>query len=109
MVLAVQVLGLLFGAGMAYMAFIKYKKKEFTLTESAFWVVLAVLFAIVALFPGLLDPIVESLSLARAMDLFIILGFMFLLLAVFYTYSLVRADQKKVEEIVRRIALERKK
>jgi hypothetical protein len=109
MVLAIQVVGLLFGAGLAYLAFTRFKRKEFTLTEVTFWIVLAALFSAVALFPEILNPLVKSLSLARTMDLFIILGFMFLIIAVFYTYSLVRADQKKLEEIVRRIALERKK
>jgi hypothetical protein len=109
MVLSIQVFGLLFGVAIAYLAYTKYKRREFTLTETSFWVVLAALFAAVALFPGMLDPIVESLSLARTMDFFIILGFMFLLIAVFYTYGLVRANQKKLEEVVRKIAIERKK
>jgi hypothetical protein len=108
MVLAIQIVGLLFGLGMAYLAFTRYKRREFTFTETSFWVVMAVLFSLVAIFPGVLDPIVESLSLARTMDLFIILGFMFLLISAFYTYGLVRAEQKKLEELVRKIALERK-
>ena len=70
---------------------------------------MAALFAIVAIFPEILDPIVASLSLARTMDLFIILGFMFLIFAVFYTYSIVRCNQRRLEELVRKIALERKK
>ena len=109
MVLSIQVFGLLFGVAMVYLAYTKYKRREFTLTETTFWVVLAVLFGMVAIFPGMLDPIVESLSLARTMDLFIILGFMFLLIAVFYTYGLVRTMQKKLEEVVRKIAIEKKK
>ncbi|MFH1181323.1 MAG: DUF2304 domain-containing protein [Candidatus Woesearchaeota archaeon] len=109
MVLSIQVFGLLFGVVIAYLAYTKYKRREFTLTETTFWVTTAVLFSTVAIFPGILDPIVESLSLARTMDLFIILGFMFLLISTFYIYGLVRVNQKKLEEIVRKIAIERKK
>lgn len=109
MVLSIQVFGLLFGVVIAYLAYTKYKRREFTLTETSFWVIIAVLFSIVAVFPSILDPIVESLNLARTMDLFIILGFMFLLIATFYTYGLVRSNQKKLEEVVRKIAIERKK
>jgi hypothetical protein len=109
MVLGIQVFGALFGLVLIYLTFLHYKRKEFTLTEWGFWTILALLFATVAVFPQLLDPIVESLSLARTMDLFIILGFMFLIAAVYYTYTIVRGNQKKLEEIVRKIALERKK
>jgi hypothetical protein len=109
MVLGIQILGALFGLAMLYFTFLNYKRREFTLTEWGFWTILASLFAIVAIFPALLNPVVESLSLARTMDLFIILGFMFLIAAMFYTYTLVRGTQKKTEEIVRKIALERKK
>ena len=109
MVLGIQIVGLLFGLGLVYLTFLHYKRREFTLTEWSFWTILAVLFATVAIFPGILDPIVESLSLARTMDLFIIIGFMFLTAAVYYTYTVVRCNQKKLEEIVRKVALEKKK
>jgi hypothetical protein len=91
------------------MTFLHYKRREFTFTEAGFWGVLALVFATVAIFPGILDPIVESLHLARTMDFFVILGFMFLIFAVYYTYTVVRNNQRKVEEIVRKIALEKKK
>jgi len=107
MVLGIQVFGALFGLALLYLTFLHYKRKEFTLTEWGFWTLLASLFTIIAIFPTLLDPIVENLSLARTMDLFIILGFMFLVAAVFYTYTIVRSNQKKVEEVVRKIALKK--
>ena len=109
MILGIQIAGALFGVALVYMAFLNYKRKDFTLTEFGFWTILAILFSLVAVFPGLLDPIVESLSLARTMDLFIILGFMFLISAVFYIYSIVRSNQKRLEELVRKIAIDRKK
>ena len=108
MVLGVQIVGLLFGVCILYVSFLNYKKKEFTLNELGFWAIFAVGFGGVALFPGILDPIVESLSLGRTMDLFIILGFMFLVAAMFYTYRLMRRVQKSHEELVRKIALEKK-
>lgn len=108
MILGIQIIGALFGLFMVYYTFLHYKRKEFTVKEYSFWVVLWVLFIVVALAPWLLDPFVKSLELARAMDLLIILGFMFLIGALLYTYILVRNMQKKVEEIVRKIAFEKK-
>jgi len=109
MVLGIQILGFLFGAFMIYYTFLHYKRKELTVKEYSFWLVLWILFIIVAIFPQILDPIVKSLNLVRTMDFFIILGFMFLIGSLFYTYTIVRKNQNKLEEIVRKIAIERKK
>ena len=108
MILGIQIIGILFGLFMVYYTFLHYKRKEFTVKEFSFWVLLWALFIIISLAPELLDPFVKSLELARAMDLLIILGFMFLIGALLYTYILVRNLQKKIEEVVRKIAFEKK-
>ncbi len=107
MALGIQVFGIVFGAFMLYMSFLQWKKKEFTLNEWAFWSLFALAFSGVSLFPQVLDPIITVLELGRKLDLFIIIGFMFLIAALFYTYKVVRTTQKKLEEFVRRVALER--
>ncbi len=109
MVLGIQVMGVLFGLFLVYLTFLFHKRKEFTINEWLFWTVMAFSFMVVSLFPQMLDPIVKSLSLTRTMDFFIILGFMFLIAAVFYTYKVTRDTQKKLEEVVRIIALRNKK
>lgn len=108
MVLGIQVIGVLFGLFLVYLTFLYHKRREFTFNEWAFWTIMAIAFMIISLFPQLLDPIVKSLSLTRTMDLFIILGFMFLIAAVFYSYRVTRDTQKKLEEVVRIIALRKK-
>ena len=90
MPLGIQVFGLLFSAFMLYLSCLYYKKNEFTLTEWSFWALFAVLFAVLSVFPQVLDPVVRSLDLGRKLDLFIILGFMFLIAVTFYTYRVTR-------------------
>ena len=107
MPLGIQVFGLVFSAFMLYVSFIYYKKKEFTLTEWSFWTLFAVLFAAISVFPEVLDPVVKSLNLGRKLDLFIILGFMFIIAITFYTYKITRHTDRRVEELVRNIAIER--
>tara|TARA_Y100000310_G_scaffold345650_1_gene467730 strand:+ start:3899 stop:4231 length:333 start_codon:yes stop_codon:yes gene_type:complete len=107
MLIGIQILGLLFGLLMLYLSFVNYKRKEFTIKECSFWLVLWALFIVVTIIPGSLDFFVENLELTRTMDLFIILGFMFLIGAVFYTYTIVRKNQKKLESIVRKVAIEK--
>jgi len=107
MLLGIQLLGTLFGLFMLYLSFINYKRKEFTIKEFSFWLILWLVFIFITVSPASLDFIVKSLKLYRAMDLFIIAGFMFLIGAVFYTYTIVRRNQKKMEEIVRKVATEK--
>ncbi len=107
MVLGIQVFGIVFGAFMLYMTFLQWKKREFTFTEWAFWSIFAAAFSAISLFPEAINPITAALKLERKLDLFIILGFMFLIAAVFYTYRVVRKVQKSLEQLVRQLALER--
>ena len=106
-ILGIQILGLLFAIFMLYYTYLHFKRKEITLKECSFWVILWGIFIPISLVPQILDPLVKSLNLARTLDFFIILGFMFLLGTVFYTYLLVRKNQKRLEEIVRKTAIEK--
>jgi len=107
-ILGIQILGVLFGFFMMYYTFLQYKRKEFTVKEYSFWFVLWAVFVVMTLFPQVLDPILSTLNIARVLDFFIIAGFLFLIFVTFYTYTLVRKNQKKLEEVVRNIAIKRK-
>ena len=107
-ILGIQILGVLFGFFMMYYTFLQYKRKEFTVKEYSFWFLFWAAFVAVTLFPQVLDPILTTLNIGRTLDLFIIGGFLFIVFIVFYTYTLVRKNQKKLEEVVRKTALKRK-
>lgn len=109
MVMGIQLIGLLFALFMLYLNFIRYKKKEFTIKEYLFWLLLWVIFIIVMLFPWVLDPVVAKFNFARTLDLLIVVSFIFLIGSNFYTYTVVRKTQKKVEDLVRNIAFDRTK
>ena len=108
MVLGIQIAGLLFGLFMIYYSFLQYKRKEFTAREFAFWIFVWVSFVIIAIFPNILDPLVKSLNIARTLDLLIIAGFIFMITAIFYTYTVARKIQKKLESVVREMAIKKK-
>ena len=107
-ILGIQILGILFGFFMMYYTFLQYKRKEFTIKEYSFWFLFWAGFVAVTLFPQLLDPVLSTLSIARALDFFIIAGFLFVTFVIFYTYTIVRKNQRKLEEVVRKTALKRK-
>ena len=106
MILGVQLIGILFALFMLYLTFLHRKRKEFTLKESVFWSLAWLCFFGITLFPTFLDRITKALDFSRTMDLFIVLGFIFILGVTFYNYTLLRRTQNKVEEIVRAVALD---
>ncbi|HLC50261.1 MAG TPA: DUF2304 domain-containing protein [Candidatus Nanoarchaeia archaeon] len=108
-ILGIQIAGSLFGLFMIYYSFLNYKRKQFTAKEFIFWISLWVLFIVIALFPFILDPVVKSVGFLRALDLLTIIGFIFLIGAVFYTYTLTRKNQRQLEELVRIIAIKKNK
>ncbi|MBI2574753.1 DUF2304 domain-containing protein [Candidatus Woesearchaeota archaeon] len=106
MVLGIQIFGALFGLFLLYLTFLNFKRKEFTVNEWALWTALAAAFALISLVPDILNPVVRTLNISRKMDLLIILGFMFLTAAIFHTYIVARRNQKKLEEVVRKMAMQ---
>lgn len=109
MVLGIQIAGFLFGLFMIYYSFLNYKRREFTSKEFSFWLSLWIVFIVITLFPFLLDPIVKTFGFFRTLDLLVISGFLFLIAAIFYTYTLTRKNQKRLETVVREIAIKRDK
>ena len=107
MVLGIQIVGFLFGLFFLYYTFINYKRKEFTAKEFAFWVVAWAVFILIALFPFVLDPVLKPLGFFRALDFLIISGFLFMIASIFYTYTITRKTQKKLEIIVRSLAVKK--
>lgn len=107
-ILGIQILGMLFGFFMLYYNFLQYKRKEFTAKEYGFWFVFWGAFVAMALFPQILDPLLATFGIIRALDFFIITGFLFLIFVIFYTYVQLRKTQKKLEDLVRNIALNKK-
>lgn len=109
MVLGIQIVGFLFGLFMIYYSFLNYKKKEFTVKEFGAWILIWAVFMMAALFPYLLDPIVKKIGFLRALDLLTIGGFLFMIAAIFYTYTITRKTQKQLETMIRAIAMKKNK
>lgn len=107
-ILGIQIAGLLFGLFMTYYSFLNYKRKEFTVKEFGFWLFTWIIFSVITLFPSVLDPIVKLGGFFRTLDVLIVSGFIFLIAAIFYTYTVTRKTQKKVEKIVMEMAQNKK-
>ena len=108
MVLGIQILGMLFGLLMIYITFLHAKRQEYSAKEYLVWMIVWIVFIIVSLFPNILDIFVIQFKFSRTLDLLIIGGFLFLIAVTFRTYNIVRKNQNKIEEIVRKTAMDKK-
>ena len=106
MLLGLQIAGVLFALFMLYMVFVHKKRNEFTLKEYGFWTFFWILFIYFVLMPHSFDFIIKDvLNFSRTFDFFVVVGFMFTIGAVFYSYTVIRKTQRKVDLIVRNVAI----
>ena len=108
MIIGIQIVGVLFGLFMIYLTFLHQKRKEFSAKEYLFWTLSWIVFIIIAIFPNILAPFVEGLKLGRIMDLLTIFGFLFVIGLLFNNYTNLKKTNKKIEEIVRKVAFGKK-
>tara|TARA_Y100000031_G_C7961284_1_gene266095 strand:- start:59 stop:472 length:414 start_codon:yes stop_codon:yes gene_type:complete len=101
----IQLLGTIFGVAMLYITFIKFKRKEINKMEWLIWSSGWILIVFLAIIPSILDPIIRPLNFHRKLDFFVVIGFFVLLALGFYNYSNTKKTQRRMEILVRKIAL----
>ena len=105
----IQILGVLFALLLLYVTFLNYKRKEFTIKEAFLWSAICVALIFFSVIPKSLDPFLRQIGVLRLLDFLVIVGFMFMLIVVFYVYHIVRRTQMQLTELVRKIAIEKKR
>jgi hypothetical protein len=103
--LGIQIVAVTFSLFMLYLAFVHHKRRNIDQKEFIFWLVVWLLFIYFALFPRVLDPLLASLFVTRAMDLLSIAAFMILAYLGFQNHVGVKSLQREIERLVRTIAL----
>ncbi|MBT6774360.1 DUF2304 domain-containing protein [Candidatus Woesearchaeota archaeon] len=101
----IQLLGIIFGLGMIYFTFVKYKRKELRKQEFLMWQLCWSVLILVAIIPSILDPIIAPLNFYRRLDFFVVFGFFALLALGFYNYGITKNLQRKLEKFVRKDAI----
>jgi len=105
----IQIISIVFGLFMIYLTFLHFKRREFRIIEFGFWSFFWIVLMFLALFPNSLDFLVKDLlQLTRPLDFFIIIGFLFLTFLGFSSYTKIKRNNKRIENIIRKIAVERK-
>lgn len=102
---AIQIIALLFVLWMTYFSFLHFRRHEFSLWEFTFWQIIWLGLAVVVLFPGPTEIVIEKLHFTRAFDLLTAGGILILFGASFRNYVIVRRTDRRLEELTRKIAL----
>ncbi|MBD3279115.1 MAG: DUF2304 family protein [Candidatus Pacebacteria bacterium] len=101
-----QIIAIFFAAFMIYVVRIHFRKLKLSKLELSFWYSLWLVFIVIALFPDWLLGITQILQFTRVFDLLIVIALMILTTIVIMSYFLQRENSKKLEEFVRKQAIE---
>lgn len=104
-ILGVQIVAILFGIFMLYVAFLHWRRRELKSLDFLFWGTLWFSFIAVTLFPYFLQSLTQLLFFARVMDLLMVIAFMILAFMGFQNYVSNKKMEKKIESLVRKGAL----
>jgi hypothetical protein len=109
MVLALQVVGIMFMVFMLYLTFLFYKRNNYGKKSFAIWVAVWLGGAFLLLFPQWFATVTEQLRFSRVTDFYIAMAIMFFGIVTFFNFVNVKRQERQVEKLVREFALEKKK
>lgn len=108
MILGLQITGILFSLFMIYFALLHYKKGELNGMEISSWIVIWVAVILVVIFPEIVRVYAASFAISRLLDLLIGGAFIVIFVMVATSYVRVSRLEKRIEELVRKLALKEK-
>jgi hypothetical protein len=65
--------------------------------------------AILLLLPESMSTLTQRLAVPRVVDFYLIVGLMFFSIITFLNYKTVKLNEKKIEDLVRQVALRKRK
>ncbi|MBU1167486.1 DUF2304 domain-containing protein [Patescibacteria group bacterium] len=107
MINGIAIIGIFFALFMGYYTFIKFKRKEITTNQSVFWGLVWTSIIIVVLIPGKISDFLDQFQIARALDLIVVLGIVFLLAVTFYLFVRVNKLKNKLNDLVESLAIKK--
>jgi hypothetical protein len=101
----IQLIAIVFGVAMAFWTYRAYRRKDLLGLEAAVWLAVWIGLILVSVFPDALRNVVGPLKVARLLDLVMIVGILLLSTMVFLLNGRVRRLERRMVDLVRRLAL----
>lgn len=108
MIIGLQIISLLFAFTMIYLAVLNYKRGEINKSEIAGWLAIWIGVCVVVIFPELLRTFASTFLVTRVFDIMVIGGFVLVISIVSAAYVKSKRNEKKLEELVRKLSLKKK-
>ncbi|MBT3405549.1 DUF2304 domain-containing protein [Candidatus Woesearchaeota archaeon] len=105
MIFGLQFIGILFALVMIYFTFLYYKREQYDKRGFIVWLIIWVGFMIMVTIPQTIYGVMEALQIKRTVDFFVIGGFLIFSVILFRMYIITKQTQKKVEDLVRDVAI----
>lgn len=109
MIVGLQIIGILFSLFMIYFALLHYKKGALNRVEIGSWVITWFAVIVMVIFPNVVRKYAEGFAISRLLDLMIGGALILVFLMVGSAYIRVNKLEKKLEDLVRKLALKEKK
>ena len=109
MILGLQITAIVFALAMIYFAVVHYKKGQLNGIEISIWIIIWSLTIFIVAFPELLRTYARAFSVSRVLDILIAGGFILVISMVSSAYVRTKKLEKKMEELVRKLALKETK
>lgn len=107
MIIGIQIIGLLFAFSMVYFSVLAYKRKELTRVEIYSWLALWGFAIVGIIFPEMFRKFSMTFLVTRVFDLMVVGGFIVVMTLVSISYLRVKRNEKKLEELVRKLSLKK--
>ena len=103
-----QIIAILFALIMIYIVSIHKFKARLSIMEVSFWYSMWAFFIFIAAFPNIMSNITGFLMFSRVFDLVMFVSLMIITWLVVSSYFMQRENMKKIEDLVRKQALDEK-
>ncbi len=109
MIIGLQIIGILFALFMIYFALLHYKKAELNGLEIYSWIIIWIIVILMVIFPSVVRTYAMEFAISRVLDLMIGGALILVFIMVGSAYIRVNKLEKRMEELVRKLALKEKK
>ena len=109
MIAGIQILGIVFALLMIYLTYVYYKRNNYGYKSMFMWLVVWIGVLVIISRPSTVYGIMQALEIERTADFFVMSGFTLFSIIIFYLYIVVKKSNQKVEELVRSLAIEKRK
>ena len=108
MIIGLQIIAILFSLTMVYFAVLNYKRGEINGTEIVGWMIIWIGTIIIVVFPELLRTFAKTFLFARVFDMMVVGALILVILIVSSAYMRTKRNEKKLEDLVRKLSLKKK-